>query len=78
MKLAAAFVAGLVLSIAVAMPRVLPEVRYFADGDSLYYHANAECPHGAVIPLAGKKEAEWKHLEPCPFCFPEDHRFAKK
>ena len=72
MKLAAAFLIGMTVTIAIGWPRVTPEVRYFADGDSLWYHKTADNGHGAVITFRSREEAEEANLIPCPICFPED------
>jgi hypothetical protein len=68
MKLIAAFAVGVSLSIALAWPRVTPEVRYFADGDHGLYHTNPECRYGAVVPFSSKTAAADHNLKPCPFC----------
>jgi hypothetical protein len=68
MKLTAAFIVGLSLSIAMAWPRVTPEARYFADGDHGLYHADPECGFGAVVPYASKTAAAEHDLQPCPYC----------
>ena len=68
LKLIGMFLLGGVIGLASAWPRVTPETRYFADGDSHWYHADTDCEYGSVKPYPSRRAAEEKNLNPCPKC----------
>lgn len=64
---------GLVFGIALAWPRVTPQVVYYTDPARGLYHANQDCPFSESPTLDSREQAG--ELLPCRHCLP--HRSDK-
>lgn len=59
---------GFAVGLALAWPRVSPEIVYYEDGYRPVYHADRDCAYGHLFTFRSRRDAEAVNLTPCDKC----------